>query len=132
MATVLRDLQQGWRVLRRRPGFTAVTILTLTFGIGANVAMFSVMDGILLRPLPYRDPDRIVRLWESNAAKGYQRFEVLPGSLLDWRERSTAFEALALFRDGHLLVTSGGAPERLPVTTASTSLFRILGVKPML
>ncbi|MGH9161967.1 MAG: ABC transporter permease, partial [Vicinamibacteraceae bacterium] len=132
MTSAMRDLHQSWRVLCRSPGFTAVTILTLAFGIGVNVAMFSVMNGILLRPLPYQDPERIVRLWESNPTTGHTRFEVLPGSYLDWRERSKTLEAVALYYQDDRLVTGGGQPQRLNVAVVSPSLFEILGVAPIL
>ncbi len=73
---MLSDVRQAWRSLRRSPGFALVTIGTLVLGIGVTVGMFSVLEGLLLRPLPFKDPEQIVRLWESNPAKGHERFDV--------------------------------------------------------
>ena len=94
----VHDVRYAGRTLRRNPGFASVTIVTLALGIGATVAIFTVLEGVLLRTLPYDHPERIVRLWERSPERGLERFEVLPGSFLDWRERSTAFEALAMYR----------------------------------
>jgi hypothetical protein len=94
--------------------------------------MFSVLEGLLLRPLPFKDPERIVRLWESNPSKGHERFDVLWGSFLDWRERSSSFEALALYRMGDWLVKGANDTERLRGTGISPGLFDLLGVSPRL
>lgn len=122
------DVRHAWRSLRRSPGFALVAIGTLVLGISVTVAMFSVLEGLLLRPLPFKEPAQIVRLWESNPAKGHERFDVLWGSFLDWREQSTTFEALALYRTDAWLVTSDGETERLQATIASPAFFRLLGV----
>ena len=129
---MLSDVRQAWRSLRRSPGFAVVTIGTLALGIGVTVGMFSVLEGLLLRPLPFKDPERIVRLWESNPAKGHERFDVLWGSFLDWREQSSSFEALALYRTSDWLVKSASDTERLRGTGISPVLFNLLGVSPQL
>ncbi|MGH9159220.1 MAG: ABC transporter permease, partial [Vicinamibacteraceae bacterium] len=132
METIIRDLHHAWRTLRRNPGFAFVTIVTLALGIGATVAIFTVLEGVLLRPLPYDHPERIVRLWESSPERGLERFEVLAGSFLDWRERGTAFEALAIYRTTRTIVTARGSTERLQTTFGSPALFGVFGVSPVL
>ena len=128
----LHDVLYAGRTLRRNPGFASVTIVTLALGIGTTVAVFTVLEGVLLRTLPYDHPERIVRLWESNPERGLERFEVLPGSFLDWRERSTALEALAIYRTTHALVTARGTTERLQTAFGSPALFNVVGVFPFL
>jgi putative ABC transport system permease protein len=127
-----QDISYAFRGLRRNPGFAFVTIALLALGIGATVAIFTVLEGILLRPLPYDHPERIVRLWESSPEKGFERFEVLPGSFLDWRERSTTFEALAMYRTNRALVTADGETEQLQVTSGSPALLEVFGLSPVL
>jgi putative ABC transport system permease protein len=130
MPAVVSDLRQAWRTLRRSPAFAFVTVVTLALGIGATVAIFTVLEGILLRPLPYNHPERIVRLWESSPERGLERFEVLPGSFLDWRERSSTFEALAIYRTSQVLVTADGQTEQLRAAFGSPALFEVFGVSP--
>ncbi|MPZ20264.1 MAG: FtsX-like permease family protein [Luteitalea sp.] len=132
METIIRDVRHAWRTLRRNPAFASVTVVTLALGIGATVAIFTVLEGVLLRPLPYDHPERIVWLWESSPDRGLERFEVLPGSFLDWRERSTAFEALALYRTTRTLATAHGSTERLQITSGSPAFFGVFGAVPVL
>ena len=127
----LHDVRYAGRTLRRNPGFASVTIVTLALGIGATVAIFTVLEGVLLRTLPYDHPERIVRLWERSPERGLERFEVLPGSFLDWRERSSAFEALAIYRTALTLVTARGTTERLQTAFGSPALFDVFGVFPV-
>jgi predicted permease len=130
--TLVRDLRHACRTLRRSPGFAFVTIVTLALGIGTTVAIFTVLEGVLLRPLPYDRPERIVRVWESNPERGLERFAVLPGSFLDWRERTTALEAFAIYRTTRTIVTARGSTERLQTTSGSPALFSVFGVAPVL
>jgi hypothetical protein len=97
---MLRDLRLAWRSLRRSPAFAASAILTLAIGIGGSTATFSIVDAVLLRPLPFRDPDRLVRIWEAHPADGTDRFDVSAANFDDWRRRSAALEDLALFSVG--------------------------------
>ena len=130
--TLRQDLRYARRTLRRNPGFALVTVVTLALGIGATVAIFTVLEGVLLRSLPYDHPERIVQLWETSPERGLERFEVLAGSFLDWRERSTAFEALAIYRTTLTLVTARGTTERLQTAFGSPALFEVFGVSPVL
>src|SRR5712671_1330956 len=113
---MLQDLRYAWRALRRSPGFTFIAILALALGIGANTAIFSVVDAVLLRQLPYRDPARLVMLWERNPAIGGFLAERLPACLknyLEWKSQSKSFESMAVMRQISLNMTGVGQPEQL-------------------
>jgi len=95
MGTLIQDLKYALRGLRQNPGVTIAALLTLAIGIGANTAMFSLVDGILLRPFPYPDPDRLVVVWDSNPGRGWDTFSVSPPNFIDYREQNTGSEARA-------------------------------------
>jgi putative ABC transport system permease protein len=128
METILHDLRYGLRMMARSPGFTFIALLTLTLGIGANTAIFSVVNTVLLRPLPYQDSDNLVVLWENQELVG-QESPSLP-DFLDWRERSQSFEQMAAVRRDNANLTGGGAPERLLVRQVTSNFFSTLGVTP--
>src|SRR5213595_3700009 len=88
----MNDLRYASRQLVKNPGFTAVAVLTLALGIGANTAIFSVINGVLLRPLPYRDPERLVTVCQSSVKRGFSQVTVTPATLRDWREENLVFE----------------------------------------
>jgi len=131
METLWQDLRYGARQLARSPGFTVVAVLTLALGIGANTVMFSVVNGVLLRPSPYHDSDRIVTLWQDNQKLG-AREEVSPANFLDWQERSRSFEALALVEPYGLDYAGEGEPESIRASLVSEDFFRVLAVSPFL
>ena len=124
-----RDIRYGIRALRRTPGFTAVATLTLALGIGANTAIFSVVNTVLLKPLSYPDADRLVFVWERNTAIGKDRDVVAPPNYFDWKSRNAVFEHLGAYRYGGFSLTGSGEPESLTAVTMSSSLFRTLGVE---
>jgi putative ABC transport system permease protein len=131
--TLVQDLRYGLRQLRRNPGFTAVAVLTLALGIGANTAIFSVVNAVLLRPLPFRDPSRLVLLWSRFPRWGFSG----PGALTDpdfveWRKQNRVFGQVAAFRGQTSNLTGEGEPERLLGTTVTASFFPLLGVSPEL
>src|SRR4030095_4608392 len=95
LETLWQDLRYGARMLWKNPGFTLIVLLTLSLGIGANTAIFSVVDAVMLRQLPFPNPDRLVRLNESNPERGWPTFSVSHPNFLDWRTRNQTFEALA-------------------------------------
>ena len=129
--TFRQDLRYALRQLARAPGFTAVAVLTLALGIGANTAIFSAMDAIVFRPLPFGDAERIVTVWQQNRSSGDRDF-VAPANFLDWRERSTSFEALAAAEPfSHDYLTLDG-PESFPSWLVSENFFDVLGVEPLL
>src|SRR5688500_11612287 len=127
----LRDLRYGARALLRAPGFTAVATLTLALGIGANTAIFSVVNTVLLKPLSYRDPGRLVFVWERNTAIGKDRDLVAPPNYLDWKAQNAVFDGLGAYRMGGFAMTGAGEPESVTAMFMSSSMFRVLGVEPL-
>ena len=128
----LRDLRYGARALLRAPGFTAVATLTLALGIGANTAIFSVVNAVLLEPLSYRDPDRLVFVWERNTAIGKDRDLVAPPNYLDWKAQNAVFDGLGAYRIGGFNMTGVGEPESVVAIFISNSMSRVLGVEPLI
>ena len=129
MGTFLRDLQYGTRMLARKPGFTAVAVVTLALGIGANTMIFSVVNSVLLRPLPFPDSARLVRLGESH--QGYQG-NFTYASFLDLGGQTETLENIAAARFWSDNITDGGEPEQVSIMLASASFFQALGVPPQL
>ncbi len=131
MRTLLQDLQYGCRNLLKTPGFAVVVALTLAIGMGANTAIFSVIDSILLRPLPFPAPDRLVRLYETEAAPGQYPFS--PPDFLDWRAQNTTLSDMALFSYPVDLNVSGqGEPDRITGSRTQANFFSVLGARPLL
>src|SRR2546425_8602376 len=129
----MNDLKFAFRQLLKQPGFTTVAVLTLALGIGANTALFSVVNGVLLRPLPFHEQERLVTLWESHPARGMEQQNVSPPNFADWQAQSSTFEAMAYWTgpSDFNLVTKDG-PEKVRESYASASLFRVLRVEPQL
>jgi hypothetical protein len=125
---LLQDLRYGLHLAVRNPRFTAVAVLTLGLGIGANTAIFSVVNAVLLRPLPYRDAGRLVVVLESNQGKGYQSFPVSTANFLDWKEQNRVFEEIAAAFDWAFNLTGRGEPEQIRGARVSANFFRMLGV----
>jgi predicted permease len=133
MEGVLQDARYGVRILLRRPGFTAVAILVLALAIGANVAIFGFIDEALLRPLPYRDPDQLVKIWDARQSQIDSRFEASYPDYLDWKQQSQAFSSLAAYSTGGDSILAGpSGPEMIPVGPVSANFFQTLGVSPIL
>ena len=131
MDTLLQDLKYALRQLTARPVFTTVAVLTLALGIGANTAIFSVANGVLLRPLPYAAPDRLVLMWQTTPQLPFMVVDY--PDYLDWRHRGAMFSDIAVYnRYGNMNLTGEGAPERLGVGMASANLMHLLGVGPAL
>ena len=126
------DIGYAARVLRRNPGFTAGAVLTFALGCGAATAIFSVVYGVLLRPLPYADPHRLVVLWERNAARTTDRNVVSVANFQAWRGRSEAFDGMAALVPRPVTLTDAGVPERVAGAEVSPGYFRLLGVTPAL
>src|SRR5687767_11983660 len=113
METLWQDLRYALRLLFKNPGFTAVAVLTLALGIGANTAIFSVINTVLLRPLPYKDPDRLVMVWEDDTKGGYPRDTPAVANYVDWRDQNQVFESMAAMADQSFNLTGVGEPERI-------------------
>jgi putative ABC transport system permease protein len=138
---LLQDLRYAFRVLASRPSFAVVAALTLALGIGANTAIFSVVYGVLLKPLPLREPDRLVQLWETNPLRNWTNATASPANYLDWKKRNRVFEDIGYypglddktpFEDDLSMMVGQGEPESITALQVSSSLFPVLGVAPSL
>ena len=129
---IVQDLQFGFRQLRSNLGFTIFAVLTLALGIGANSAIFSVVNGVLLRPLPFDRPERLVDIWEAMPKRNIPRLPAPPGNYLDWRARNHVLSSLGGFVQAGFSVTSTGDPERYIGALCDEGLFPTLGVAPIL
>ncbi|MGH9445219.1 MAG: ABC transporter permease, partial [Terriglobia bacterium] len=130
---LIQDVRYGLRQLRRNPGFTTVAVLTLALGIGANTAIFSVVNSVLLQPLPYRDPSRIVMVYHVPPAKsfpGMTKFSVSPANYLDWRNQNRVFEPLAIYGFRGMTLNGTVQPEAVRAAKVSAGFFSALGVRP--
>jgi putative ABC transport system permease protein len=129
MQTLLQDLRYGARMLLKKPGFTLIAVTTLALGIGANTAIFSVINAVLLQPLPYPEPDRLMRIWEIyRQEKNTASFPCLS----DWREQSRSFAQIAAYEYESFILTGGDQPERVVGANVSANFFQTLGLKPAL
>src|ERR671920_1791215 len=130
ISTLWQDLRYAVRMLLKKPGFTLVALTALALGIGANTAIFSVVNGVLLRPLPYRTADRLVFL--SEWSQQVPNMSVSYPNFLDWQAQTTSFDALAAFRSNGFVLTGAGEPERLTAREVTQQFFPALGVAPAL
>jgi putative ABC transport system permease protein len=130
MGRVLQDVRYGLRVLRKQPGFTAVAVLALALGVGANTAIFSVVNGVLLRPLPYTDPDKLVMVWEKNIPRNRLTNVVSPANYLDWKRQTQMLDPLAALVAIQLNLTSQGDPIELDAQAVTVNFFDTLGIQP--
>jgi len=133
--SILRDLAHGCRLLAKHRGFTAAAIIVLGLGIGANTAIFSVVNAVLLRPLPFPDAGRLVAVWHvppPQLFSGRKTFSVSPANFLDWRAQTDTFDALAIYRNRRVTVTGRGEATSLIATLASADFFPILQTAPRL
>lgn len=129
---MLADIRYALRLLGRSPGFTLVAVLTLALGIGANTAIFSVVDAVLLQPLPYPDASRLMVVWEEASFVGFPRNTPAPANWVDWRKRSKTFEDIAASRGGSYNLTGDGPPEVLPGRRVTANFWPVIGTKPVI
>src|SRR3954468_24689737 len=128
--SIWRDLRYAARSLRRAPGFTAITVIVLAAGIGANSAMFSLVDAALVRPLPFTQSDRLVMLWERSTRFPHNR--VSPLNFLDWSDQQQAFSSIAAIAGGGRTLTGQGSEaERIPGQAVTWQFFEVLGIRPV-
>ena len=127
-----QDARFGLRLLRKSPGFTAVAVLTLALGIGANSALFTVLDRTLIRPLPYANPDRLMMLWEDFSAFGAAKERVSPATFKDWQKRTQTFDEIAAYGMRDFNLSDGGPPEEVFGLGVTANLLSMLGVRPLL
>ena len=131
-AEFLQDIRFGWRALVKSPGFTIVAVVALALGIGANTAIFSVVNAVLLRPLPFKNPDQLVLIWESATHLGFPKNTPSPANFLDWQRQATVFTGMAAMAPKNFNLTGISEPERLDGRRISANLFDLLGVQPRL
>jgi putative ABC transport system permease protein len=132
LGTLLQDLRFGFRMLVKRPGFAIVTIVTLALGIGANSAIFTVVNAALLRPLPYREPGRLVHLWETTPREQFNEREASYPDYLDWKANNQVFEDVAGYTRRSFSLTGRETPERLEGAAVTDNFLQVLGVEPIL
>jgi putative ABC transport system permease protein len=132
MSTLWQDLRYGFRMLLKKPGFTVVAVLALALGIGANTAIFSVIYTVLLSPLPYQNPSRLVWIWETNPTSDIKTEPASLPNFNDWRTQSQSFEGMAAFAKSALTLTSEREPERIRAAIVSANFLSVLGVEPVL
>src|SRR5205823_14364396 len=127
-----QDVRYGLRMLAKNPAFTAIAVLALALGIGANSAIFSVVNAILLRPLPYKNPDQLVMVWENATHLGFPKNTPSPANFLDWQRQNSVFTGIAAMVERSFNLTGVGEPERLDGRRVSANLFDVLGVPTLL
>jgi putative ABC transport system permease protein len=132
MPTLTQDLKYALRMLAKNPGFTVVAGLTLALGIGANTAIFSVVNAVLFRPLPFKEPGRLVVVWESNRRKGLDRHPVEGDRLFEWLKQNRVFEGMAARSSFDMNLSGGGEAERIRVAEVTSNYFSVYGVQPAL
>src|ERR687895_250605 len=132
MAALRQDMRFALRTLAANRGFTLMVVLTLALGIGATTAVFSVAYGVLLRPLPYRDADALVRLWSRRADRGLEFFSVSPADYKDWKAQSTVFAAMGAFeRQRDAVLRRGRETESVEIAAVTPEVFPLLGAAPL-
>jgi putative ABC transport system permease protein len=131
MGSLFNDIRYGLRSILKRPGFTAIAVITLALGIGANTAIFSTINALLLNPLPFPQQDRVVAIWDKNPSRGVEHNEVAMANYLDWRAQAQSFEQLALENWWSTNLTAGGTPERVQGFLVTANFLDVLEVKPI-
>lgn len=129
---IIQDVRYGARILFKNPSFTIIAVLALALGIGANTAIFTVVNAVLLRPLPYKNPERLMTVWEDASRIGFPHNTPSPANFIDWRDQNQLFEAMAALHRQTFNLTGNGEPERIDGRRVSTNLFALLGIDPQL
>src|SRR6185369_4986667 len=132
MDNLIRDLRFALRTMARKPGFTAIAIIIMALGIGANTAIFSLVRAVLLRPLPFANPERLVMVWEDAAYVGFPKNTPAPANYADWKARNEVFEDMAAMTERDFNLTGDGEPEKVYAYAVTASFFPLLGVEPAL
>ena len=131
MEILIQDIRYGFRGLLKRPAFTVIVVFTLALGIGANTAIFSVVNAVLLRPLPYPEPDRLVMIWGNFRSLNMMRLGASASEFVDFESQSTVFTELSAFQQAPFNLTGNEGPQRISGLRASGELFKLLGVAPL-
>ena len=134
MLGIFHDLKYAVRQLRKAPGFALIAVITLALGIGANTAIFSVVNGVLVRPLPFHDADRLVRIWHTppqTSFPGMSTFAVSPANFLDWQAQNRVFSSMAIYGYRGFTFTGGEKAEQVDASAVSAGFFSTLQVQPL-
>src|SRR5687767_10325180 len=131
MKTLWQDVRYSTRMLLKHPAYTLIAVITLALGIGANAAIFSIVNDVLLRSLPFQEPDRIVTLWENNTKENIARDDASPANFLDWRERQQVFSAIAFANPNSLDFEGSGEPEVIRAAAVSNGFFEVFGTSAL-
>jgi len=132
MDLLIKDIRYGIRGLLKRPGFTVIALITLALGIGANTAIFSVVNAVLLRPLPFQNPEQLVIVWEDATLVGFPHNTPAPANYVDWKTQNQSFADMAASRETSFNLTGDGEPERVTAYAVTGNFFPLLGVQPLL
>ncbi|HSE37628.1 MAG TPA: ABC transporter permease, partial [Blastocatellia bacterium] len=132
MGNLMQDIRYAFRMLLKNPGFTVVAVIAVALGIGANSAMFSVINAVLLRPLPYNEPDRLVTIWEESPQRDMYELPVSLANFRDWVDQNTVFEQISAYTFANMNLSGAGEPERLLAVRTSANLFSLVGAVPLL
>ena len=132
METIVRDARFALRTMVRKPGFTVVALIIIALGIGANTAIFSLVRAVMLRPLPFVDPDRLVMVWEDASFANFPKNTPAPANYVDWKSRNEVFEDMAAIRILDFNLTGDGEPEKLYAYGVTANFFSVLGVEPLI
>jgi len=132
MESLVKDIKYGIRGLVKRPGFTAIALITLALGIGANTAIFSVVNAVLLRPLQFKDPEQLVIVWEDASYAGFPRNTPAPANYVDWKNQNQSFADMAATAETSFNLTGDGEPERVAAHAVTANFFPLFGVQPLI
>jgi putative ABC transport system permease protein len=132
MGTLMQDLRYGVRMLAKKPGFTLIAVLALALGVGANTAIFSVVNAVLLRPLPFDKPEQLVQVWATNAKRGQRSAPTSYLNFADWRDQNRVFDHMAAYTDASAAFTYGDTPEQIEGAGVTADLFKVLGTEPLM
>src|SRR5262245_55767708 len=132
METFWKDLHYGFRALTRNRGFAAIAVVSLSLGIGANTAIFSLVNAVLLKPLPFAEPEHLMMVFEDQSQIGFPRSDVAAANYIDWKSQNQSFEDMAVLNWKNLNLTGDGEPERILAHGASANFFPLLGVQPVI
>src|SRR5438874_1547385 len=130
MNALLQDLRYGARMLMKQPGFTLIAIVTIALGTGANTAIFSLVNAVLLKPLPFAESERLTIVWEDQSSIGFPRAEAAPANFVDWKAQQSGFEDMAALSYKSFNLTGDGDAERMLAEGVPANLFPLLGVQP--
>src|SRR5712692_239895 len=132
MNTLIKDISYALRGLWRNRAFTVVALVSLALGIGANAAIFSLVNAVLLRALPFAEPERLVMVWEDQSSIGFPRFDVAPASYVDWKAQNQVFDDMAALNWKDFNLTGDGEPERILAHGVTANFFPLVGIQPVI